>query len=1243
MSRATIPARTAVIALAAVLALLASMVAGLVVAPAGAAVDEEGVAVIEDFEGADPVTVSGPVGIYPWNYEGESPELSVAELAGGNHVLRGDYTAVGGRGFIHDLEQPDDWSAFAGIRFRWDSAGAGSSPTAPPAFAIELRLGGDSGANAGLWTTTVTPPSGGGLQPVSIPFSSFVWRGDYQPPGAVQTEEPPLDHAWGYAITLPVGASGSFYMDDVELYGAAQVGTGVDVSATPVVAVDGGEVADVVLTVTTPDGEPLADDVTLTYSTGGGTAVAGTHYEAVTEEVVTFAAGTASGATRTVSVTTLAPAAEEDVARTIAGTLEVDGAELEGDAPVVVVNAYGMAYLDAALSAQERAADLLARMDLAEKVGQMAQGERASLAGDPAQVAELRLGSILSGGGSTPTPNTPEAWADMVDGFQLWTRLTPHQIPLIYGVDAVHGHNNLPQATIFPHNIGLGASRDPVLARLAAEVTATETRATGVPWTFAPCLCVTRDERWGRSYESFGEDPGLVSAFTTVVEGLQGTDEDMSAPDEVLATIKHWVGDGGTSYVDTPGDAYKIDQGVTEVTEDELREVHIAPYVPAIARGAGSLMPSYSSVDLTDDDEGPVKMHGHDYLNNEVLRGELGFDGFTISDYNGIDQLPGSYPEQVRAAVNASVDMAMEPADFAAFITTLTDEVGSGGVTQARVDEAVTRILVAKFRLGLFDEPWADRTNVDAVGSAGHRAVAREAAAASQVLLANEGGLLPLDPAASLYVAGSNADDVGNQSGGWTVSWQGMSGDVLAGATSILEGIREVAPDAAVTFSEDATAPMAGHDVGVVVVGETPYAEGQGDVGVGGHDLELSAGDRAAADAVCAAMDCVVLVVSGRPQVVTDLVGVDALVASWLPGSEGAGVADVLFGARPFTGRLPVSWPAAAADVPVNVGDEDYAPLYGFGWGLRTDAAQDRLVDLLDRVPAGHPARAALEVLAESPVWSEEGRVDEPERALDLLLTAAQYLAVAPQDTTAGADVDRAIADVVVSLPRDLAQAAMVAGDDVPEDAVAVAADAEHELHAGDPEAAVVLLASILGLSPTALELPGAPTDVVAVAGDGRATTTWSAPEDDGGSALVGYLVTAWVDGVAQSSTGADAAATEATVTGLRNGTTYTFTVAAVNALGVGADSAPSNAVTPQGATPTPTDPTPTDPTPTPTDPGTTPPGGTPPGGTPPGGTPPGDGALPDTGAAVTGLALLATVMLGAGALALVRRRALAG
>jgi beta-glucosidase len=359
-------------------------------------------------------------------------------------------------------------------------------------------------------------------------------------------------------------------------------------------------------------------------------------------------------------------------------------------------------------------------------------------------------------------------------------------------------------------------------------------------------------------------------------------------------------------------------------------------------------MPSFSSVDWTDDGVGdPLKMHAHRELITGVLKGRIGFDGFVISDWEGIHQLPGDYATQVRTAVNAGIDMFMEPFSYQDFETTLLAEVAAGRVPVARVDDAVRRILVKKFELGLFERPLTDRTHLGEVGSASHRALARRAAAQSQVLLKNRGKVLPLKGHERVYVAGSNADDIGNQAGGWTVAWQGLSGDIIPGNT-ILEGIRQVAPDAEVTFSEDASAPTAGHDVGIVVVGETPYAEGFGDVGGPQWQddgvprepktMRLNAADRAAVDRVCGEVrDCVVVVVSGRPLVLTDQLGrMDALVAAWLPGSQGEGVADVLFGRRPFTGRLSMTWPRTLEQEPINVGDRNYDPLFPYGWGLRT-------------------------------------------------------------------------------------------------------------------------------------------------------------------------------------------------------------------------------------------------------------------------------------------------------------------
>jgi beta-glucosidase len=617
-------------------------------------------------------------------------------------------------------------------------------------------------------------------------------------------------------------------------------------------------------------------------------------------------------------------------------------------------SAAGPAYRDASRPVAERVADLLARMTLEEKAGQMTQAERAQVEEDPSQITTLALGSVLSGGGSVPEPNTPEAWADMVDRFQRAALATRLGVPIVYGVDSVHGHGNLHGATVFPHNIGLGATRDPQLVERIAHITAQETRATGPQWAFAPCLCVARDDRWGRTYESFGETAALVSRMAVAVRGLQGPPGSLADRDRVLATAKHFAGDGDTEFgTSTHPDGYTIDQGVAITSRADFWRHSIAPYLPAIRRyGVGTVMPSFSSVDWTEDGVGdPLKMHAHRELLTDVLKGRLGFDGFVISDWEGIHQLPGDWASQVRTAVNAGVDMFMEPNAFATFAPTLVAEVQAGRVPMARIDDAVGRILTKKFELGLFERPFTDRTHLGEVGSTAHRAVARRAVAKSQVLLRNRAHALPLDRGDDVYVAGSNADNIGNQAGGWTLTWQGGSTNEIPG-TTILDAIRGAARGE-VTFSEDGSAPAGDADVGVVVVGETPYAEGYGDVGGprwafdpgdAGQprpvkDMRISAADRTAIDRVCDAVArCVVVVVSGRPLIVEpdQLRRIDGLVAAWLPGSEGDGVADVLFGRRPFTGRLPVSWPRTLEQEPINVGDEDYDPLYRYGHGLRT-------------------------------------------------------------------------------------------------------------------------------------------------------------------------------------------------------------------------------------------------------------------------------------------------------------------
>ncbi|MFF3662726.1 glycoside hydrolase family 3 protein [Streptomyces olivochromogenes] len=934
--------RTALLASAALLTGLLPLLS------AGAATADEPAPVpVDRFEGEVPFANPPAGGLFTWGGDADDPPALAltprTDAPEGTEVLTGTYDISGYGGFTHDFafDQPaHDWSAHKGIRFWWDGQNNAKK------VAFEIKDGGANGEASELWTTSFTDDFTGWKQ-IEIPFTDFTYRTDYQPVGGID-QVLGLTQMWGYALTLPVGVKGRFAMDDVELYGKADQSLRASVTADSAVhPVKEGATATVKLSVATTGAAPIDEPVTVAYESAGGTAEPGKDYTPVKGEI-TFPAGTTSGTTRTIQVPTLRDKSAEP-AETIPLKLTVTGAKAPAETPQIVIDAHGLPYLDPKLPVKKRVADLVSRMSLEEKAGQMTQAERGAI-GAGGDIASYDLGSLLSGGGSTPTPNTPAAWAKMIDGYQLRAQATRFQIPLIYGVDAVHGHNNLTGATIMPHNIGIGATRDPGLAEKAGAVTAAEVRATGIPWDFAPCLCVTRDERWGRSYESFGEDPALVQSMETVIQGLQGARDgkDLKDDDKVLATAKHFVGDGGTEYGSSTTGSYTIDQGVTKVTRQQLEAVHLAPYQTAVDRGIGSVMPSYSSLDILGDGQGPVKMHARADMINGVLKGRMGFDGFVISDWNAIDQLPGDYASHVRTSVNAGVDMMMVPYSYKDFRTTLIDETTAGRVSAKRIDDAVSRILTQKFKLGLFEKPYADTSGAAQIGSTGHRTVAREAAAKSQVLLKNAAGVLPLKKSQKVYVAGSNADDLGNQTGGWTITWQGASGKHTDG-TTILQGMRNAGGD--VTYSKDASAPTSGYDVGVVVVGETPYAEGVGDVG-NGNDLALTPADQAAVDKVCAAMKCAVLIVSGRPQLIGDRLGeIDALVASWLPGTEGDGVADVLYGKRAFTGQLPVTWPKSETQLPINVGDASYDPQFPFGWGLTT----------LTKVPGG--GEATLKVL----------------------------------------------------------------------------------------------------------------------------------------------------------------------------------------------------------------------------------------------------------------------------------------
>jgi beta-glucosidase len=577
------------------------------------------------------------------------------------------------------------------------------------------------------------------------------------------------------------------------------------------------------------------------------------------------------------------------------------------------------AYLNPSLPTSERVEDLLARMSLAEKIGQMTLIEKNSLG--PDDIATQFLGGVLSGGGGYPQGNnTPQGWANMVNGYQQQALTTRLAIPLIYGVDAVHGHNNVKGAVIFPHNIGLGATRNPDLLTEIGRITAIETSATGIWWDYAPVLAVPQDIRWGRTYEAYSENPDLVGELgAAFIHGLQG--DDLSDPTTVLATAKHYVGDGGTTW-GTGSGSYQIDQGDTQVDEETLRALHLAPYYPALAAGAQSVMTSYSSWN-------GEKMHGQEYLVNTVLKDEMGFDGFVVSDWAGIDQVTGVYYDAVVQSINAGVDMNMVPYDAQRFITILNQAIANGDISQERIDDAVRRILTVKFNLGLFEHPLSDPDQLALVGSAEHRAVAQEAVSQSLVLLQNENNALPIAPDATIFVAGAAADDIGIQSGGWTIEWQGRSGNITEG-TTILEAIEATATGEASYNKfgrfENFNPPA---DVGIVVVGEQPYAEGQGDAA----DLALSPADIELITRVGEQADTVIVILlSGRPLIITDALPLaDAWVAAWLPGTEGQGVADNLFGLHPFTGQLSFTWPASMAQLPLGTGGD---PLFPFGYGL---------------------------------------------------------------------------------------------------------------------------------------------------------------------------------------------------------------------------------------------------------------------------------------------------------------------
>ena len=589
---------------------------------------------------------------------------------------------------------------------------------------------------------------------------------------------------------------------------------------------------------------------------------------------------------------------------------------------------------DPAVDAQVEA--LLGRMTLAQKLGQMTQAERTSIS--PQEVKSFHIGSVLSGAGSHPGDNSIQAWVTMNDAYWAASMEADDEhlaIPIIYGVDAIHGNNNVKGATIIPHNIGLGAANDPELLARLAQLTAREILASGIEWTFAPNLSVARDSHWGRSCESYSEKPEIVTAYAAqFVAGLQG---DLGT-DSVVACVKHWVGDGGT--------AHGIDQGNTLCSTEELKRIHMAAYYPAIEAGVLTVMVALNAWQ-------GEKCHGHHHLISEVLKKQLRFDGYVISDWDGVDFLADYYYDAIAISVNAGIDMFMVSENWRQFIEHLSHHVESGSVSMDRIDDAVRRILRVKIAYGLFDKPRpAERpwSNHASFGSRAHREIAREAVRKSLVLLKNSDHLLPLDKEISVLVAGKSAHNRGHQCGGWTISWQGASGnDFVEGGTSVWEGIQAQAPNATLSTDDGADANAKHHDVAIVVIGETPYAEGLGDIREGddlliqpgsqtngafkkleayGRTLklaELHPEDLATINTIAAkGIPVIVVMISGRPLLIDSELGASAaFVAAWLPGSEGQGIADVLFGDYDFSGKLSFSWPTTSS-----------APLFPLGYGL---------------------------------------------------------------------------------------------------------------------------------------------------------------------------------------------------------------------------------------------------------------------------------------------------------------------
>ena len=557
-------------------------------------------------------------------------------------------------------------------------------------------------------------------------------------------------------------------------------------------------------------------------------------------------------------------------------------------------------YQNSELSIEERVDDLMSKMNEWEKIGQMVLIEKGSIH-DLKEITRYNMGALLSGGGAGPKEETPLAWLQMINDFQSAAEETCLGIPLLYGIDAVHGNGNVLGSTIFPHPIGLGATRDADLVEKVAKATAEEMTAVGIYWNFAPNLDVVGDIRWGKTYETFGSDTANVAQLGLAY--LKGIQSPSGGYLMALANPKHFIGGGAMEYGTSRNKDFKVEEGNITLDEKTLRQVHLVPFKEAVAGGAQIVMVSTASWN------GELNSANH-YLLTDVLKKELEFSGFVVSDWYAVYQISSSRYDSLVTAVNAGIDMIMTPFEYGDFMSNMQKALASGDITKERLDDAVRRILTVKFKAGLFDRPQPDPSGLSVIGSAEHRELAREAVRKSQVLLKNQNSTLPLSKSLNkIIIAGLSADNLGRQAGGWTTEWQGIDGNYGILGTTILEAIKNtVSGDTKVEYNKEGDFSVGGElaDVGIVVVGEKPYAEGWGDK----NDLTLSPEDLMAIERTkIKSKKIVVVIISGRPLDISEHIeGWDAVVASWLPGSEGQGVADVLFGDYPFTGVLPLPW-----------------------------------------------------------------------------------------------------------------------------------------------------------------------------------------------------------------------------------------------------------------------------------------------------------------------------------------------